>query len=192
MKKFVAGFDPGGRDKRGRGIFGWCVVALDSWRVVDKGVVSYAAEAFGKMQQAMNGGQLSAAGIDAPLYWSQNGLSRESDKHVRRQTGASSGTVQAVNSLQGACLIQGFLLAQAIESKYPNCVITETHPKALLRIYPEAGEWDGANNEHQRDALTSAWVAKNALGGNGENLFCRENTEDMHVFLKKTMYWWPN
>ena len=83
-------------------------------------------------------------------------------------------------------------MAQTIESNYPNCVITETHPKALLRICPEAGKWDDVNNEHQRDALTSAWTAKKALEEDGENLFCRENPEDMHVFLRETMYWWPN
>ena len=185
MKEFVAGFDPGGQ-----GIFGWCVVALDFWRVVDKGVVSYAAEAFGKMQQAMNGGQLSAAGIDAPLYWSQNGLSRKSDNYVRAQYKG----VQTINSLQGACFAQGCMLAKKIESECADCLITETHPKALSKISAEAREFgDSTENEHERDALISAWAAKKALEGGGQNLFCLDNRnpKDIHVFLKKTVYWWP-
>ena len=60
----------------------------------------------------------------------------------------------------GACVIQGFFLAKEIESNYPECVITETHPKALLlilnlKICSKVGKWSdsAANNEHERDAF---------------------------------------
>ena len=149
------------------------------------------------MQETMSGGQLSAAGIDAPLYWSQNGLWRKSDVMVRAH---HPNGVLTVNSLYGACLAQGCMLAKKIESEYENCLITETHPKALLnalielKICSNVGKWsDEANNEHERDALVSAWAAAQALRGDGQNLFCLDNRnpKDIHVFLKKTVYWWP-
>ena len=195
MKEFVAGFDPGGQ-----GNFGWCLAELtDPLNVICQGTKNCADEAFDEIKKRLNdtNGRILAAGIDAPLYWTRQGDSRESDVCVRRISGASSGTVQAVNSLRGACLIQGFFLATRIESEYPDCMITETHPKALVAVSSEARKIveivEGVWNEHEADALISAWVAAQCLRHGGkQNLFECDKKENIHTFLKKTMYWWPN
>ena len=186
MKEFVAGFDPGGQ-----GNFGWCLVELtDSLVAIDHGLVNCADEAFDKMKEHLDG-KLVAAGIDALLYWARGGGHRKSDKHVQRISGA---TVMASNSLQGACLIQGFLLAKRIESEYPDCMITETHPKALLKISDGARKFEnGECSEDERDAMISAWAAAQCIRpGDKQNLFECDKKEDIHTFLKKTMYWWPD
>ena len=185
MKQFIAGFDPGGR-----GNFGWCLMELtDSLVVVDHGLVNCADEAFDKMKEHLDG-ELVAAGIDALLYWARRGGHRKSDKHVHRTSGAD---VMAVNSLQGACLIQGFLLAKRIKFEYPDCMITETHPKALLKISDGARKFKNDEySEDERDAMISAWAAAQCfLHGGKPNLFCFENKKDIHAFLEETIYWWP-
>lgn len=155
-------------------------------------------------------GRLMAAGIDAPLYWARNGKRRKSDSYVYDiyvsslpsntvESSNTSGTVQAVNSLRGACLIQGFFLAKKIKAKYPNCVITETHPKVLMAVSNEAEQFvKGVRNQHERDALISAWAAvqclrekKRSISCKKWNIFYLDNKKDVHTFLKNTIYWWP-
>ena len=209
MTKFVAGFDPGGE-----GNFGWCLFELtDLFELVDlsvaidkividksaigaieQGAVDCADQAFDKMKEHLTrkNGELVAAGIDVPLYWARTGNDRKSDKHVRNTSKAGS-TVQAANSLKGACLMQGFLLALKIEDEYPNCMITETHPKALLKMNDKEKKYEKITcNEHERDARISAWAAAQCFRfGGKKNLFECDQEEDIYIFLKKTMYWWP-
>jgi predicted nuclease with RNAse H fold len=50
-------------------------------------------------------------GIDCPLWWSSaRGSDRKADKWLRAR-GVPSGTVQTANSLRGAALVQGAMLA---------------------------------------------------------------------------------
>jgi len=51
-----------------------------------------------------------------------------------RQRGAQNvhGTVQAVNSLRGACLVQGILTAILLRQRVPEIHVSESHPKAVL------------------------------------------------------------
>ena len=109
---------------------------------------------------------MAAVGIDAPLYWSREG-SRRSDLAVRdaiRKAGAphAAGTVQDVNSLRGACLVQGMLAALKLREIYPDLLITEAHPKALLWLYPTSKHVMG-RSEHERDALLAALAAAAAV-----------------------------
>ena len=212
MKEFVAGFDPGGQRK-----FGWCLFKLTDLSakidakngIVD--VASCADEAFNQMKRRLNeeSGCLVAAGIDAPLYWTRKGNCRESDKWVRKQireqiceqnpgdTTKALSTVQAVNSLRGACLIQGLFLAKRIESEYSKCKITETHPKALLKTRlktcSEMEKFKNKCDEDKRDAIISAWAAVQYFQNkDNQNLFERDKKEELYTFLEKTMYWWPD
>ena len=187
----VAGFDPGGKNS-----FGWCVAAIDPWRVVGRGVVSHANEACDGASEVLKAknGNLVAAGIDAPLTWARDGGRRESDKHVEQW-----GTAMAVNSLRGACVVQGYLLAKALNKKHPRCLITETNPKPLLKYLKHnpdtevANEFDAVSfkvgeSEHIRDAIVSAWAAYKALNSQS-NLY--KNDTKIYRFLDKAVYWWP-
>lgn len=191
--ELVAGFDPGRSDR-----FGWCIARPSPWKFIEAGVADHAVDAFCKVKKAVveQSGKLVAAGIDAPLYWPYTGRSRESDKYIRQQINrkGSAGTVQAVNSLRGACLAQGIMVAAIIEKEYPSpaCRITETHPKALVAVYPGLKELAaGDKNEHERDAIISAWAAAQSISNNGRNLYDCEDKTAIHDFLKEPCYWWP-
>lgn len=196
---YVSGFDPGGQ-----GNFGWCVARCTPWKVIAAGCADNADDALNRVRDTLNGACIAAAGIDAPLYWSRKGLGRESDIHIRKQMKKAQapnphGTVQAVNSLRGACLAQGIMLALVIEKRFPKCMITETHPKALLACEKRLPNCYRSNSiakheMHKRDAEVSAWVAAQTMGEKQkwQNLFLLEKDKSIHRFLKKTYYWWMN
>jgi predicted nuclease with RNAse H fold len=74
-----------------------------------------------------------AIGIDCPMWWtSAVGRGRHVDAWLRQTHGLHPGTVQSVNSLRGAVVVQGIMLAMRLRERHPNLPITETHPKALL------------------------------------------------------------
>jgi len=133
MSTYV-GFDPGGLDR-----FGWAVVKGDSFPLdlVGHGIADHAQGAFTAATDCTASGKINAVGIDAPLFWIRDG-DRHADLTVRaaiRQQGCptASGTVQHVNSLRGACLIQGILVAMICQQEIAKEIpITESHPKALL------------------------------------------------------------
>jgi predicted nuclease with RNAse H fold len=72
-------------------------------------------------------------GIDAPLWWSSGpGAGRRVDAWLRKRYRITAGTVQSANSLRGAALVQGMMLALRYRALAPEAPITEAHPKALL------------------------------------------------------------
>jgi len=126
-------------------------------------------------------GSVAAAGIDAPLFWTPSGV-RRVDAIIRRAMHARgaktlSGTVQQLNSLRGACLVQGLVAAILLGESVKGVPITETHPKALLWLLgiasaerPHADvrlahveqlvSYDGPSlTEHERDAAISLAAA---------------------------------
>jgi predicted nuclease with RNAse H fold len=147
---------------------------------VDRGVDNHAHGAF---DAAMHCGtpKIDAIGIDAPLFWNAAG-DRIADQLVRKaatRLGCSGGTVNAVNSLRGACLIQGMLIAMICRQRIARGIlITEAHPKALLWLvgkatrrhsptsislsdlseYVVGNRVEGAN-DHERDATLGAIAA---------------------------------
>src|SRR5262249_39290348 len=78
--------------------------------------------------------EVKAAGIDAPLFWVAAG-DRIADATVRTAIcarGSAGGTVQHVNHLQGACLVQGMLCGVLLRGRFPRLPVSESHPKAFL------------------------------------------------------------
>jgi hypothetical protein len=125
------GFDPGGA-----GAFGWAVLSGIQLPLflVARGVSHHADEAVHSVRDTARQSPLAAAGIDAPLFWHGRG-DRTVDQRVRSaiiQRGAHAGTVNSVNSMRGACLIQGMMAAMLLRTHQNELPITEAHPKALL------------------------------------------------------------
>ncbi len=158
---FLLGFDPGGKRN-----FGWCVVAHGVDMPNQPIAAGLADNASGAIVAALgcipHDGRLVAAGIDAPLFWSRTG-SRIADKQVRdaiSRAGAphAAGTVQDVNSLRGACLVQGMLAGLELRKRFPFLPITEAHPKALRWLLPAVAAITAAS-EHERDAMLAAIAA---------------------------------
>lgn len=76
-----------------------------------------------------------------------------------------SSTVISVNSLRGACLVQGVLAAKEVKQRWAQAKVTEAHPKALFEISREARKWikdlklESEPSEHIRDAALAAFAA---------------------------------
>jgi predicted nuclease with RNAse H fold len=159
----LLGFDPGGRNR-----FGWASLRIDESGMpvaLKTGVCSTASTAVREAAEVTNSVPV-AVGIDAPLFWVKEG-DRKADASIRRlvcDALGKSGTVAHVNSLRGACLVQGVLAALQIAETWPSTKVTEAHPKALLRMHPECNKFLAAylrdpSTEHQRDAALAAYAA---------------------------------
>ncbi len=209
---YFLGFDPGGKKQ-----FGWCKAELAQTGELNILELGTANDAVGAVSAATrnisNSDQVAGIGIDSPLYWVIEGR-RRADELVRsemKRAGAryANGTVQQVNSLRGACLVQGIMTAHLLRSKFPAVRITETHPKALLwliavannslravdvRMSHLAGFISGGTDnisEHERDAAlgaVAAWsMVENKL--NWKNLYLME--EQTFVPVPPVEYWMP-
>ena len=149
-------------------------------------------------------GEPLGLGIDAPMWWSaREGGGRKVEEVLRRRYMLSSGTVQTANSLQGAALVGGALLACRVRRSFPNVRITESHPKALMLAF-NLGEKDFAKeyglsvaweNEHERDAAIAAVCAREGFEGRWPGDFAKERydlEEDPEKYwLGPMRYFWP-
>lgn len=130
------------------------------------------------MEQAVKSieanGELLGLGIDAPMRWSaREGAGRKVEEVLRSEYGFSPGTAQTANSLRGAALVGGALLACRVRRAFSGACITESHPKALLHAFKFCGRefadkyglsvarW----NEHEHDAAIAAVCAREGSEG---------------------------
>jgi predicted nuclease with RNAse H fold len=187
------GCDPGGDNKFGVAALSpdgrfetWCVPSVD--------------EAVAHISQPVS------LGIDCPMWWSSGaGGGRKVDSWLRKAHNIRSGTVQSVNSLRGAVLVQGIMLAIRVREKHPGLPITETHPKALLLALKNP-PWsqltmtfdlvgDEPADEHRRDALLSAVAAREGEQGRWRDLSLAERGRDeldpKQLSFGPVEYWWP-
>ena len=164
MNEFWVGADPGGM-----GSFG--LACLDASRELRCASVSSVDEA---AMRLVPKGKPLGLGIDAPMWWStRRGGGRKADEKLRKRYGIPSGTVQSVNSLKGAALVGGAMLAFRIRQKFPCTRITESHPKALLYALKLDGPGfaerfgisTGWSNEHEQDAAVAAVCAREGFKG---------------------------
>ena len=152
-------------------------------------------------------------GIDAPLYWVTQG-DRAVDQLVRQQIvnlGAPNGTVQAVNSLCGACLVQGMLAGVLARRQFHGVSITESHPKALLWLLGHATRQNPPDHislldlpefnlaggfhpaDHERDAALaclSAWAMIHQFAG-WRDVAADEQQERFSLIDPPPSYWVP-
>ena len=192
---YFIGFDPGGQKA-----FGWAVLSKDNSEllIVASGTCSDSFEALTMAKLACSSTPQAFA-VDAPLFWTLVG-DRNSDKAVRKlvcASGGSGGTVNHVNSLRGACLVQGILVARLAAETWPTAKISEAHPKALLAVSSNARKFAatvaaGAKNEHERDAAVAAFTAYNfAISSeNWHDLAAYEQGLHYPVGLP-VAYWFP-
>lgn len=195
------GADPGGLDRFG-------VSLLMSTNEYKSATVNCADEAVDYIAHNCEGSP-KGAGIDAPLWWSSGPKSiRLADEWVRKEFGLSSGTVQAGNSLRGAALIQGAMLVVRLRERFPEIMITETHPKALLRgsdaSYKSlceryglaAHEIAGNGADDRQDAVISAIWAREVFEGRWSRDLTKERApseqDPSSYWLKPVHYYWPN
>ena len=193
--QYFVGFDPGGKNA-----FGWAVLkALDgSLRYLNSGTCSDARSAFDSV--TLPGGAIpSAVGVDSPLYW-EAGEERQADKDIRealKKAGKPTSTVIHVNSLRGACLVQGALVANLAAEAWLDTRITEAHPKALVHLWPATNAFitllpSHVKNEHEIDAAVAAYSAYMYLGDSlGEKDLTRNIVTRFPRFRCQVGYWFP-
>ncbi len=234
--KLFMGFDPGGAgSSRGciagcRGHFGWSVCCESAHGIVGRLDNGLSTDAWGAVKrvkavieaQFPEGNCLVvAAGIDVPLLWNKKGDNkgtRNADIVLRQalnDTGfprrSVGGTVQAINSLRGADVVQGLLVARHLREKW-DLMITESHPKAfhhlLFRVnHPQLEamvspltmdllphDRNNCESQHEIDATMGAITAWAAIrcrhDGHWRNLY----TGDLNLFNPSGVpvsYWMP-
>jgi predicted nuclease with RNAse H fold len=201
-ERYIVGFDPGGINA-----FGWAVLsgAHDQLTFIASGTCSSAKDAIEDVSAKCPLPPV-AVGIDAPLVWAKSG-DRKCDETVRGlvlnaalATGrrASSGTVSHVNSLRGACLVQGVLVATFAAERWPRTQITETHPKALRWIYPGLTiphdcPSDIESRDHEWDAVIAAYSAFQFV--QRTEVWSDLYESELEKFLPSNYsatYWFPN
>jgi predicted nuclease with RNAse H fold len=203
------GADPGGANA-----FGVALLRPDG--SFESAVVSCADDAIEWLKERPLG--IDAAGIDAPLWWSSGASAvRKADQYLRdrlHEVHAKDvgGTVQSANSLRGAALVQGVMLATLLRRRFPSLPITETHPKALLKALKllaggQAASWNViaerfnlaghmATSEHERDALLSAVAAREGYQRRWPRDLAMERSrseqDPASLPWGPVSYWWPN
>ena len=207
----LLGFDPGGR-----GRFGWSICTTSAGDLQPSpttGLADDAWDAFSQVKEALECSGLDpcssvlAAGIDAPMFWSRRG-NRTVDEILRRRLKESGyppsklgGTVQQVNSLRGACIVQGTLLGRYLHEEW-ELPLTEAHPKVLrhlLRRSKQPNQVEMVRRlteglvDHQLDATLSAvaaWAMIHKPPG-WRNLYDQE-CSPVHPFAVPVGYWMPD
>src|SRR5829696_4436391 len=178
----VLGFDPGGA-----GNFGAALLrGTDFLTITVNGVREAVAWAISQC-----GGQSPVAvGIDTLLHWSDGPSGwRPADRFLRITYPEARGSVLSPNGLYGSMAIGGMALAIRLREHWPEVLLNETHPKVLYHALSGARyqaskveaaiEWFleraglGArkiNNEHELDALLSAWATSTGLAESWSDL----------------------
>jgi hypothetical protein len=128
------------------------------------------------------------------------------DQILRNEYKISAGTVQAANSLRGAVLIQGHMLAAMARNGRPKLPITEAHPKALLmalrvKRWPKikdkfALKGPKPPSEDERDAVLAAVAAREGFTGKWKtdlsvNRLPSEQ-DSAKLYFGRVHYWWPD
>ncbi|MCZ8547309.1 DUF429 domain-containing protein [Mesorhizobium qingshengii] len=196
------GFDPGGAKG-----FGCCLLAEGSFTTATVGTI---AEAMRWAVIACAGEAPSLAGIDTLLHWSDGPSGwRRADLCLKGKYPGASASVMSPNSLFGAMAVGGVGLAIRLKEQWPMMAITETHPKVLFHALHGANyakseiaaafDWfvdraalspGSVRNEHELDALISAWAAKQGTLQQWSDL-CEPRTQDMIFPAGPVSYLWP-
>lgn len=200
------GFDPGGMGRK-KGEFGWsiCHCEADEFKQFRSGVGKCAGEVVETVGQVLSNclssPRILAVGIDAPMFWNMTGEDRAVDKVIRGAVKNKSvkSSVIPVNSLQGACLVQGILVGDACYKQFKqfNAPITEAHPKVLRYLLKQSPDGKSfltvpskRKNEkpHEWDARTAKWAARKKLhsGKRFPAVLCKCKKETLHEWDART------
>lgn len=200
-KELFLGFDPGGGSTFG--------VAALSGSAVTASTVSSVREAVDWAIAQSGGRDVTAAGVDTLLHWSTHpGGWRPADRYLRATYPNARGSVLSPNGLYGSMAIGGMALAMKLRSRWPRIILNETHPKVLFSALTgnryqktaiaSAVEWffsytkldaTGPLNEHEFDAVMSAWATQAGLWGGWADLV----GADVHLLfpVRPVKYLWP-
>ncbi len=206
------GYDPGGADGKN----GIAILTMNGdapiYHVASKCSVN---DAIAWLNDRIGEEAPVAAGIDAFLYWETDICGwREADLWLRRSYPDVENSVLSSNSTFGSMAIQGMAFAMRLRQKWPEIALIESHPKVLYyALKGERYSWssemvswlqekigckggDEFKNDHEWDALISAWAAMMGQRGNWDfNLRTlldkNDKVPDVLEPAGSVNYWWP-
>jgi hypothetical protein len=198
------GCDPGGSGKNGLAIY------FPNEKRCKTKTVDGLHDALSWYEKHLNGMKPSAAGIDTLMFWElADGGWRKADQYLKQEYPRASKSIISPNSLYGSMAVQGIAFAMKLKKRWENIALTETHPKVLyLACSKKKYKWNhsmnqwarekleidniSCANDHEWDALISAWAAyKGFIGEWKRDLAClNAESENRVTPLEKVKYWW--
>jgi hypothetical protein len=157
---------------------------------------------------------IAALGVDTLTCWSTGPSGwRPADRWLRVEYEKVQNSITSPNSLFGSMGLNGMAVLMAARQRYPDLLITETHPKVLYyEVSGEKYDYENAKllmdtflanrlgvtvvpaNEHEWDAALSAFAALEGLAGRWMNDLHRlaaANGERLITPSGETNYYWP-
>lgn len=204
----IIGYDPGGAEANGVATL---LVNAGKATSVSTCTLSTTEQVITLLEQTSG---VVAIGIDSLTCWSTGpGGWRPADRWLRNRYRPVANSVAAPNGLRGSMAVNGMTLLTAIRAGRQTLFITETHPKVLLWSLAGA-KYDyigrrlfmddflarvlGINvapaNEHEWDAILSAFAALEGLSGQWSNdlhLLATRPDERLLTPCGITHYSWP-
>jgi hypothetical protein len=183
------GYDPGGDGGHGVAAVHFdpasaATVEFETVKTVEHAVTWLAA------RLPRREGSRAAIGIDTLTVWSTGSAGwRPADAWLRQMYSSVRNSVAAPNSLFGSMAIGGVGVLVALRELAPSLIVSETHPKVLYfaianekyAFDADAGStmnerlrgwtgWAGVTprNDHQWDAVASAWAVHEGAVGRWE------------------------
>ena len=152
---------------------------------------------------------VDAAGIDAPLSWATGRAGwRSMDIYLRKRYRPVQRSVLSINSAAGSMVVQGMAVALKLKKIWKGIRLNETHPKVLYYALTGHSYKYGQpmvrcllgrftppltvpiTNEHEWDALFSAWATWQGLDGGWANNLMKE-AKGLLFPAGPVSYFWP-
>ncbi len=204
----IVGYDPGGNDSHG----------VAELHFTDGKVTGLSTKTLrtveGVIESVERLSSLAALGVDTLTCWG-TGISgwRPADRWLRKRYRAVQGSVMTPNSLFGSMGLNGMGVLIAARARFPDVLITETHPKVLCWcLTAQKHDYPGVDaamdnalcravgmpvtsaTEHEWDAAVSAFAALEGYMGRWQRDLHALPEEEGERLIKPcghTHYFWP-
>jgi predicted nuclease with RNAse H fold len=206
----ILGYDPGGKKANGLALL----------HIAENGTLRAWLHTCNSVDQALEWVQeqirqhgfetVDAVGIDTYLSWSTQASGwRPMDEYLKEAFPEVAKSVFSSNSARGSMAVQGMAMALRLRHIWPEIRLNETHPKILYyalsnQVYsfgePMIRWLTGLldppprvtiGNEHQWDALLSAWATWKGLQGFWSGDLMDMNGDRLLLPAGQVSYYWP-
>lgn len=205
--RIFLGYDPGGIGANGAAIL---TISPERVPEVRVGTFDHVDEVLRWFRTRAADQTPEAAGIDSFLSWSSGRSGwRPMDEYLRQEFPRVRNSVFSSNSAAGSMAIQGMGMAIRLRQVWPTIHLNETHPKVLYYALAQRRYYSGdalvqwlvnlvglddppaITNDHEWDALISAWATLQGLDGTWCRNLMPEN-HDMLIPSGRVSYFWPD
>jgi hypothetical protein len=154
-------------------------------------------------------------GVDTLTEWNTDKCGwRSADKLLRNHYPKASNSVMAPNALRGSMVINGMALVLAIRKKWPDIIVSETHPKilycelskrlygdddlqrknqAIMKLLGVRTNQQMPKDDNQWDALASTFSVWSGIFGSWRADLHAHSLDSNSVICPagKTVFFWP-